>query len=337
MKTGFSTFITNNRARAAERSGVAGRRRTQGSPTAPARLVGAFTLIELLVVIAIIAILAAILLPVLNMAQESARRTQCLNNLKQLATAWVTYTSDNNDHIMPNPAETTTTSSSSVADVDTTYQNWVNGYLSWQDGNTDNTNVVFLQRAATGPYCNYAVGIFKCPDDRFKCTENGVPHDRVRSYSINYCMEGDAENGAKASNGIPINAVFYGYGPANKRYGYQRLADIGTRLRGPSPADAWVFVDESADTINNGCIAWGTGATWFDTPACRHSQGCDFTFADGHAEYHHWVTGYSAASSPPTGICEPEKGPGGGWVAPNVGFNLTDYEWVTTHGTASYP
>ena len=59
-----------------------------------------FTLIELLVVIAIIAILAALLLPVLSRAKASAKRAECISNSRQIAFGVHLYAADHGD-ILP--------------------------------------------------------------------------------------------------------------------------------------------------------------------------------------------------------------------------------------------
>ncbi len=70
----------------------------------------AFTLVELLVVIAIVGILAGLLLPVLSSARHRARRTACLNNLRQLTLADTMYLGDHGRFPLPNelvPSSTT--------------------------------------------------------------------------------------------------------------------------------------------------------------------------------------------------------------------------------------
>ena len=67
----------------------------------------AFTLIELLVVTAIISILAAMLLPALKAARDTAKKIVCTGNLKQIGLAHLNYMGDFNDYFTPYSIETT--------------------------------------------------------------------------------------------------------------------------------------------------------------------------------------------------------------------------------------
>ena len=99
---------------------------------APANISRAFTLIELLVVLAIIALLAALLLPALGRAKESARAAVCLSNLHQIGIALQLYVSENNNKL---PVMRDVSTDPAVAATNTFPA--INRVLATQLGNTN--------------------------------------------------------------------------------------------------------------------------------------------------------------------------------------------------------
>jgi prepilin-type N-terminal cleavage/methylation domain-containing protein/prepilin-type processing-associated H-X9-DG protein len=100
--------------------------RTPKPPT-PHAVGRAFTLIELLVVIGVIAILAAILLPVISRAKEQARSTACLSNLRQVGIALQLYVQDHENKLpaMYDALLSTNTPATNLATVDIVLTNYL--------------------------------------------------------------------------------------------------------------------------------------------------------------------------------------------------------------------
>lgn len=151
---------------------------------APRRSAG-FTLIELLVVIAIIAILAAILFPIFVRAQESARRSRCLNNLKQLGLAAQNYAELYNGYY-----PTTRCKSNAL--------HWPFG--DWNDGHPVYHND-YLGLRALIPYVRNKK-VFFCPSNIFFSIKGYDYYWQPGNYFAGYCYWGNYL--LKSSGGTPL-------------------------------------------------------------------------------------------------------------------------------------
>ena len=260
----------------------------------------AFTLIELLVVIAIIAILAAILFPVFAQAKEAAKKASCLSNNKQIATASHLYAGDSDDVLMQTSWEGTITPNpinpGDKFQIHWTYniQPYMKNYqMLVCTSDTDPQIPKFPCDGVTKVLGQLSGGVMTCdwmaPKYSYIPNYNLIPaHDWLPVTMTAFDQPANliifAERRNKLKNGTLM-------GPHKGTSGYN-----------PSqPCPSWTVVPFTSLT---GSPATGTYAYWTQAQAVnnllvdtndkrdidrvafdRHSDGANYSYADGHAKY----------------------------------------------------
>lgn len=226
----------------------------------------AFTLVELLIVITIIAILAALLLPALSKSKAKAESIACLNNLKQLQFCWQMYVGDNDDLLPPN---------NFVYEIYS--QQAISQGASWCLGNTrTDTTTTNIENGMLFQY-NRSVAIYHCPSDKSTVEApdgTKLSQLRTRSYNMSQSVNGYPEYYPGLSASIPS---------------FKK----STQIKDPHPSKLIVFIEVHEDGILDSLFGiptqhWDNSLNWWDLPANRHLQGCNFSFADGHVERWKW-------------------------------------------------
>ena len=99
------------------------------------------------------------------------------------------------------------------------------------------------------------------------------------------------------------------------------LYDKENTITQPVPSNLFVFCEESPITINDGYLEIDSlHGSFPDLPAAYMGRGCDFSFADGHCEFHKWVSSslINAKSASLT-----------------VGLANLDWQWFSQHATSN--
>lgn len=222
-----------------------------------------FTLIELLVVIAIIAILMAILMPALNRVKEQGQRATCLYNLKQLSLCWIMYADENDDKIVNGDSGEYTGMYNPGRSFDDSHYNEDPWVLRDYDITDMREKRRCIERGALYPYTR-SLDLYKCPTVG-KIVRSGVQEEILRTYSVSDSMNCKGWSGMNAKM-------------------------LKRRLEIPKPAYRIVFVDDGGTNpaAMGGWTVQVTEETWWDPPPVRHGDGTNFSFADGHSDYHKW-------------------------------------------------